>query len=547
MALTGQISFDDLATSLFDVTFCVLDLETTGGSASNCEITEIGAVKYRGGVEIGRFQTLVDPGRPIPPFITILTGITEMMLLGAPRIEEALPTFLEFTGESVLVGHNLRFDMSFLDSACDLLGYPKLANHRVDTVALARRLVRPEVRDLRLGTLAGHFRSPVPPVHRALDDALATAHVLHSLLERAGPLGVTSLDDLLALPQARGSAHFAKIGLTEHLPRSPGVYLFRDRNGAVIYVGKASNLRVRVRQYFYGDTRRQIADLVRDLHRVDYVTCPTPLEAEVTEIRLIHANRPRYNRRSRPPKSSHFVKLTREPYPRLSVVRRLGDDGLVHLGPFRSKRAADEVMMALWDAVPIRRCRSRSSKQTGKCAVAQIGVARCPCDGSIDEVEYRQVVDLILAGIDHRPDLLLDPLVERMQRLADSQRYEEAAWLRDRHDALARSLELRRQWRALAGAGLIELEDDHGRRVVVDHGALVETRGPGEPPTLIGVAAAPAGTPAEVPHDVEAAEETGLIWRWLEHNDLRIVESTGSLALPIGRVRRLAIGRPKAA
>ncbi|MCZ6737743.1 MAG: exonuclease domain-containing protein, partial [Actinobacteria bacterium] len=205
MEIAFQPSFDDLSTPLFDVTFCVLDLETTGVSPANCEITEIGAVKYKGGELVGSFQTLVDPGQAIPPSITFLTGITHAMVLDAPRIESALPVFLEFIGVAIVVGHNVRFDLSFLNAAATRLGYGRLENKSVDTAALARRLIRPEVRNLRLQTLADHFRSPVKPVHRALDDARATAHVLHGLLERVGSLGVTNLDDLLQLPTARGS------------------------------------------------------------------------------------------------------------------------------------------------------------------------------------------------------------------------------------------------------------------------------------------------------------------------------------------------------
>jgi len=223
VATVFQPSFDDLSTPLFDVTFCVLDLETTGGSAATCEITEIGAVKYLHGDLIGSFQTLVDPGLSIPPSITILTGITEAMVIDAPNIATALPSFLEFIGNSVIVGHNVRFDLSFLNAAAVRLGYGSLDNQWVDTAALARRMVRPEVRNLRLQTLASYFRSPVTPNHRALEDARATAHVLHGLLERVGSLGVTNLDDLLQLPTAKGSAHYTKMNLTDDLPRKPGI------------------------------------------------------------------------------------------------------------------------------------------------------------------------------------------------------------------------------------------------------------------------------------------------------------------------------------
>src|SRR5687768_2359988 len=111
MEVSGQTSLEQLGVPLYDVTFCVLDLETTGGSATTCDITEIGAVKFRGGEIQGTFQTLVNPGTGIPPFITVLTGITEMMVREAPPLESVLPFFLEFCRGSVLVGHNVRFDL----------------------------------------------------------------------------------------------------------------------------------------------------------------------------------------------------------------------------------------------------------------------------------------------------------------------------------------------------------------------------------------------------------------------------------------------------
>jgi DNA polymerase III subunit epsilon len=531
-----QPSFDDLSTPLFDVTFCVLDLETTGVSPSECAITEVGAVRYRGGDLMGSFQTLVDPGLPIPPSITYLTGITESMIYDAPQIDSVLPAFIEFIGDAVIVGHNVRFDLSFLEAAARRLGYERFSNDSVDTARLARRLVRPEVRNLRLHTLAAHFRSPVSPNHRALEDARATAHVFHALLERAGSLGVTNLDDLLVLPRARGSAHYSKIGLSSHLPRSPGVYLFKDRNRQVIYVGKATDLRSRVRQYFYGDERRSITNMMRELDTVDHIVCETLLEAEVTEVRLIHAHRPRHNRRSRPPKTSHWVKLTRERFPRLSVVRTLNERGLIYLGPFRTKRAADLVVAAIWDSSMIRRCTGAPGSRTGPCAPSQLGVALCPCDGSLSEAEYRREIDMLVESLSKYPDRLLGPLAAKMEAMAGEQRYEEAGWALERHRALARAIEGRRSWTALFDLGLTEIETGDGSRALLDHGHLVSTWRPGRTPPL---RPAPEPTPYSdlgVPDSVESAEEARLIWRWLNTSDVRIVDASGTLALPIGRI-----------
>lgn len=538
-----QPSFDDLSTPLIEVRFCTLDLETTGASPRDCAITEIGAVKHRGGEVIGSFQTLIDPGLTIPPSITFLTGITQAMVVGAPPIGSVLPSFLEFIGDSVIVGHNVRFDLSFLHAAMGRLGYPKLENAHVDTAALARRLVRPEVRNLKLRTLASHFRSPVAPTHRALEDARATAHVFHSLLERAGTLGVTNLDDLLALPTAKGSAHYSKIRLTEGLPKRPGVYIFKDRQGIPIYVGKATDLRARVRQYFYGDERRSIANLMRELHSVDHLVSGSLLEAEITELRLIHAHRPRYNRRSRPPKTSHYLKVTRETFPRLSIVRSIRDDGLEYLGPFRSKKQADLVLHALWDAVPIRRCRTRPGSRTGKCAPAQMGVAACPCDGTLSPLRYGEVVDSLLTGIRATPALLLQPLEARMFQLAEEQRYEEAGWMRDRHDALARALETRAIWASLVSAGIIGLEDRLGRRFTIDHGRFVDELHEESPQEQLGETGCSETSSMMVPPDVAAADEARLLWRWLETEPLKLVQTSGLLALPARRIATLQASR----
>lgn len=542
MTLAYQASFDDLGMPLSEVTFCVLDLETTGGSAADCEITEVGAARYRMGEELGAFQTLVDPGVALPPFITVLTGITQAMVVEAPSIEAVLPSFLEFIGDAVVVGHNLRFDLSFLDAAAHRLGYPTVSNRTLDTVALARRLVRSEVRNLKLSTLAAHFRSPVTPNHRALDDARATAHVLWGLLERAGSLGVTALEDLLQLPTARGSAHYRKIGLTDDLPRRPGVYMFKDRDGTIFYIGKATNLRSRVRSYFYGDQRRSVADMMRELVEIDYRVCESPIEAEVLELRLIHTHRPRHNRRSRPPKASHFVKLTKERFPRLSLVRTVREDGDCYLGPFRSRRAAETVMLALWEAVPIRRCTHRPGSRSSRCATAQLGVAMCPCDGSLDAHDYAPVVETLRRGIDQQPELLLEPLQTRMERLADEQRFEEAATTRDRHRALARALERRRAWQAMQQAGTVEVEGGDGERAVIGAGRLIHAWKAGSHPPLLPTPDEPDGARSPVPGDVLAAEEAHLLWRWMTGPGTRLIEAERPLALPAKPVPSLPSG-----
>jgi DNA polymerase-3 subunit epsilon len=289
---------DDLATPLWEVTFVVVDLETTGGSPATDRITEIGALKVRGGELLARFETLVNPGVPIPPLITTLTGITEAMVLPAPEVREVLPAFLEFTRGAVIVGHNVRFDWSFLNAALIAHGYHRLPNRRVDTLGLARRLVHDELPNHRLHTLAAYFHATTEPVHRAYADAAATVEVFHSLLEHAGTYGVLGLDDLLAFPRIRLHRTAGKLALTAKLPRDPGVYMIRDRRGAVLFVGWAANLRTRVRSHFSGSDRRRVPQLLFEAADIEHRVCE-PQEAIALEQRLIERHRPRYNRRTK--------------------------------------------------------------------------------------------------------------------------------------------------------------------------------------------------------------------------------------------------------
>jgi DNA polymerase III subunit epsilon len=525
-----QGSLDDLGAPLVDTTFVVVDLETTGGSPGTDTITEVGAVKVRGGACLGTFQTLVNPGRAIPPAITVLTGITESMVARAPRIESVLPALVEFMGDAVIVGHNVRFDVGFLQAALERAERPPLTAPTVDTVALARRLLRDEVPNCKLGTLADRLRLSHRPSHRALDDALATADLLHVLLERAGSLGVTGFDDLSSLPSMAGHPQADKLRLTTRLPRRPGVYLFRDAAGRVLYVGKASNLRSRVRSYFSTDERRKIGALIRDTGRIDHKVCPSTLEAAVLEARLIRTLTPPYNAHGTRWQRYPYLKLTlNEAYPRLSVVRAVKDDGALYLGPLRSASAARAVADAIESVVPLRRCTQPVRKQphrSAPCAAAQLGVSVCPCAGGVDAVEYQRHVDRVVTGLTRCPELLVDPLRDRMDALARDERYEEAAATRERLAALSTALRRQRRMDQLLACDRLVLTVDSGERAELRRGVLwqmwdadAEDRlVPARPVEMQPTAPPDPGAPVTR----ELADELSCVGAWLDRHAGRV-------------------------
>ncbi|MGY1773364.1 DEDD exonuclease domain-containing protein [Blastococcus sp. SYSU D00813] len=557
-----QATIEELGTPLSEVTFVVVDLETTGGSPRDSAITEIGAVKVRGGEVLGEFQTLVDPGREIPPYISVLTGITTTMVAAAPRIGSVLPAFLEFAHGAVLVAHNAPFDLGFLKAACAENGIPWPAAASVDTAVLARRLLsRDEVPNCKLATLAPYFSATTDPCHRALADARATVDVLHGLFERLGPLGITSLEELTGLTRQVDPERRRKRHLADGVPSGPGVYLFRGPKDEPLYVGTSNDLRSRVRSYFSSSEQRsRITEMVALSQRVEAIPCAHDLEAAVRELRLIAEHKPRYNRRSRFPERALWIRLTEEVFPRLSVVRRVRPGAGVFLGPFPDRRAADAAAAAIHESLPLRQCTSRLSLRVLGTACALAGMGRCgaPCTGAQSAEEYGEIAGVLRAAVASDPEALLSPLLARVDRLAAEERFEDAAVLRDRAAVLVRAVRRRQRLESLAAVPQLVVARPDGaggwHLSVVRRGRLVAAggapRGSSVRQTLAGLLAT-AETPVGPEGELAATvDETELVLRWMEKPGTRLVEVDGTLACPVpgtgsysGFLERVEAGR----
>ncbi len=487
MTLAVQRTFDDLGTPLSEVTFVVLDVETTGGSPATSSLTEVAAARYRGGEMLGTYQTFVRPDERIPPFISALTGISNAMVADAPTTGAMLPSFLEFVGGAVVVGHNVRFDLSFLDHALVSTGRDRLANATVDTLPLARRLIRDMVPNCKLGTLAEVLRLPHQPSHRALTDVLATGDLLHALLERAGSFGILGLEELLDLPRLIGHPQAAKLRLTTRLPHRPGVYWFTDAAGNVLYVGKATDLQSRVRSYFTGDRRPKVGRLLRQLHAVHHRVCPGLLTAEVVEGRLIRAWSPPFNRQGK--------------------VRRTGPG------------ATPRPDMAATTSQG-RRNRARPARR-------------------------RKWSDAALAG---DPAELLAPLAEEVVTLSKEQWYEDAARTRDDAERLRYLIARHRRVESLRNAGRVVLLVDGEGAVELDGGLLVETGAMFDAVGIgsvgsVGSVGGPAVDPALSMTGDGHDHERIIVAQWLHVHADRVrvveVEAAGGMSLPAGRIPRL--------
>src|SRR5438552_8056429 len=372
----------DLA--LEDAPFVVVDLETTGLRPGSSRICEIGAVRVRGFELAEEFELLVDPGVPLAAAISALTGLRDAELRGQAHPSIAVRRFLEFAGDAVLVAHNARFDLAFIDRETERLTGGRLAAPVVDTVGLARRLLAGRTRRAGLASLAQFFGTEARPCHRALPDAQATAEILLRLIGLAQERGARTVADLVDLAAPRVRKVYAKRTLAFGAPASPGVYLFRDRHDQVLYVGRARDLRARLRSYFRSERQRPAVEAALfALERIEWRVMGSELEASLEELRLL--------RELRPPANARNARADRYVY-----LRRRGDKLVcsqtpAELGPLRSRSRARLACRAL-DGAPR------------------------------DELE--------------RPELALPRLRQRLHHLAECRRYEDAARLRDRIAAL---------------------------------------------------------------------------------------------------------------
>jgi DNA polymerase III epsilon subunit family exonuclease len=382
---------------LDEATFVVFDLETTGlrpGSARPCEF---GAVRVRHLELEDRFQTLANPGARLSPAVATLTGLRDEELRRAPPVPAAVRRFLEFAGDAVLVAHNARFDMAFLDNETMRLTGRRVAATVVDTVGLARRLLGRQ--PANLSALAYRFATDARPCHRALPDAEATAEILLRLIGMAQERGACTVADLVELAATRPRRVHRKRSLAFGAPQRPGVYLFRDAHDQVLYVGRARDIRARLRSYFRSERQRPAVEAaLAALERVEWRVLGSEVEAALEELRLIRELRPPANARSARPD-------------RYVYLRRRGDSVVCsaqpsELGPLTSRRRAQLAARAL------------------------------------QGVEWETLEDA------------LPKLRAKLKRLAQDLRFEDAARLRDRIAALEDATRQVQRMRGLRGLAL---------------------------------------------------------------------------------------------
>ena len=389
-----QLTLDKCGIPIIESTFVVLDCETTGLSPNSDAITEIAAIKIKGGLELGTFHTLINPEQEMPRRIVELTGITNSDLESCPTFDQVAESFSEFIGNEIIVGHNVKFDLNFINASFNRIGLKPISNRSLDTLSLAKKVIPGEVPNYKLGTLASYCSAQTQPTHRAFADVKATIDLLHFLIERSTCLGVGGIEDLFSIPSKQKRSRFVKKSIASDAPSSPGVYIFLNSEGKPIYIGTSKNIKSRLRSYFTSDERYLISKMLKDADRIEYIETPSALEARIAEIRLLQVVKPRFNIADTKIPRQIFVYATlSEVAPTFRVSTKALENNNQHIkyGPFNSRKNASLFKDALNHAFGLRKCEFKcgTSVKPSKveCLNSLRGLHSCFCSGNFDGLE----------------------------------------------------------------------------------------------------------------------------------------------------------------
>lgn len=426
--------------------FVAIDVETTGLQPSRQRVLEVAAIHFREGVEVSRFETLCRPDRRVPKYVMELTGITDALLEEAPTFSEIVDGLLSQLDSAMLVGHNIRFDISFLDAELRRLDRPSLINERLDTLGLAVRLL-PSLRKPSLERVARELgvMDTRRQAHRAEADARLTGRVALQLEARARAQGVATLDRFRGMgspaPQKPGHEKTRRRPALERsvladMPRAPGVYLMYDAFDRIIYVGKAKNLRDRVASYFsrpVGLTRK-MEGLLESMARIEVEVVGSELAALLLESQLIKRYQPRYNTALRAFEHYPYIRVdVANAWPRVMLAKARKEDGSRYFGPFRSGSAARKTVDVLNRVLPLRTCtRSFRDARSYGSPCLELDLGRClgPCVGRADREVYTELVHDVVGFLDGKDDLLYERLWAGLEDAAARLDFERAAKLR---------------------------------------------------------------------------------------------------------------------
>ncbi len=418
--------------------YCVFDFETTGTSPRYDKVIEIGIVKIKKGKIVDTFSSFINPGRPVPFFITQMTGITNSDVQDAPYFDEVYSKIKDFFGESILVAHNLKFDNSFLKHECENAQLQLLTNHSICTLQLARRIF-PLAPSKSLGSLVKYLKIRHRDVHRGLGDAVATAKILIRMFNPLrSDFNIDTISDLISFQKFPLSAEPFRIikkklmNDLSKVPDMPGVYFFKNAKGGVIYIGKAKSLRERVKNHFMSNAVRKSKEIIRKADSLGFQVTNSELTALIAEAELIKSHNPKFNTLLKKFPRNYFLKITHaNKFPTVEVSYIFDIDGNDYFGPYTNRETAAKLKEIIDKTFRLRECDAKEFKKNRKCYLSDIKRCLAPCEEKNIDEDYNDELIKVVEFLSGHNQSAVDRLLNKMKDLSSRKKFEEAAQLRD--------------------------------------------------------------------------------------------------------------------
>ena len=376
--------------------FCVVDIETTGGSKLYSKITEVAIYRYDGKQVVDELVTLINPECSIPEYISRLTGITNEMVVDAPKFYEIARRIIEITDNSVFVAHNVSFDYGIIQHEFDCLGYD-FKRETLCTVKLSRSLL-PGYSSYSLGNICRDLNIEINGRHRAGGDALATVKLFEILIDKNGgippiknnekPLNKTTLNPEIIIENF------------DNLPQKTGVYYFKNSKNEIIYIGKSKNIKSRVFNHLKGGNGTKASKMVDEIVDVDSIITGNELIALLKESEDIKMNQPKYNRALRKKNYRYglYSYYDRKGYCRLVIKKPTANENPILI--FSSQEQASQKLYQIMDEYTL--CQKMCGVYEGSngCFHYQLKQCHGACIGKEDQESYNNRVHAMLRSLD---------------------------------------------------------------------------------------------------------------------------------------------------
>lgn len=420
-----------------ELSFAVIDFETTGMSPGNSRVIEVGIVIVEELKIKKTFSTLINPGRDIPYFISKLTGISNRDVENAPYFDEVADSVFNLVKDKVIVAHNVPFDIPFLKSELRWGGINYTPENSLCTLKLSRKLF-PDLKSKSLSSVTNYLGVRHKDVHRALGDATVTAKILIKMLKLLeDKLGIADLDNLMQFLLTSTSDAKNKYGksLTDgflNIPDSPGVYFFKNEKNKIYYIGKAKSLRKRIKSHFSTSSHRKSKKIVNTSDKLEFIETNSELSALLAEAELIKIHNPRFNSMLKKFGNTYFLKIQKDQlFPSLKVVNEFLFDGNDYFGPFAQRELPNELLEIVNKTFQIRSCSEKLFNKMKPCYLSEIEMCLAPCKKDFDPVLYEEELNRVYSFLSGKNQDAVDILLGKMQRYSERKEFEKAAEIRD--------------------------------------------------------------------------------------------------------------------